>query len=302
MSNDLPRTTLEQWAILQAVIDQGGFEPAAESLQRSQSSVSYSLKRLQEQLPVPILAPQGRRTLLTDAGQVLLERARLLLREARRLEQLAATLSEGWETQVRLAVEVVTPTDPLLSALASFSAQAPRTRLQLVETVLSGSSEALLQRQVDLAITGQLSVGFLGDALMQVEFVAVARHDHPLHRLERTITADDLRHQRQVVIRDTGRFRQLDGGWLDAEERWTVSHLLTAIAVIKRGLAFAWVPRTHILDELERGELVPLRLDQGAVRPATLYLVHADRAGAGPATRALAQCLVTHMGGSSARG
>ncbi|MBK1717056.1 LysR family transcriptional regulator [Thiocystis violacea] len=292
MAAELPRTTLEQWATLEAVVDQGGFEAAAEVLKRGQSSVSYSLKRLQEQLPVAVLAPHGRRTRLTDPGRVLLQRARLLLEEARRLEQLAATLAEGWETQVRLAVEIVMPPDPLLGALARFSAEVPQTRVQLIETVLSGTCEALLQHQVDLAITGQVPPGFLGDPLARVDFVAVARGDHPLHALGRPLTVEDLRARRQIVIRDTGRFRQVDSGWLEAGERWTVSHLLTAIAILKRGLGFAWIPRSHIRVELENGDLKPLPLVQGAIRSETLYLVYADPAGAGPATRALGQWLV----------
>ena len=46
----VPRVTLEQWRTLQAVIDSGGFAQAAEVLHRSQSSVSYTVARMQEQL------------------------------------------------------------------------------------------------------------------------------------------------------------------------------------------------------------------------------------------------------------
>ncbi|MEY6430822.1 LysR family transcriptional regulator [Thioalkalicoccus limnaeus] len=292
MDSEPPRTTLEQWATLEAVVDQGGFEAAAEALRRSQSSVSYSLKRLQEQLPVAVLAPQGRRTVLTASGEVLLQRARHLLAEACRLEHLATTLAQGWEPQVRLAVELVMPPEPLLCALARFSAEIPQTRIQLIETVLSGTSEALVLRQADLAVTGLVPPGFLGDPLVTVEFVAVAAPDHPLHRLDRPLDLADLRAHRQVVIRDTGRFRQVDSGWLEADERWTVSHLATAIAIIERGLAFAWIPRDHIVAELASGALRPLPLAQGASRVETLYLVFADPAAAGPATRALARLLV----------
>ncbi len=118
----------------------------------------------------------------------------------------------------------------------------------------------------------------------------------------RTLTLEDLRAHRQIVIRDTGRFRQVDSGWLEAEERWTVSHLLTAIAILKRGLGFAWIPQAHIRAELERGELRPLPLEQGGTRPETLYLVYADPAGAGPATRALGQWLVEQTARASANG
>jgi DNA-binding transcriptional LysR family regulator len=80
-------------------------------------------------------------------------------------------------------------------------------------------------------------------------------------------------------------------GWLGAEQRWTVSHLRTAIATIRRGLSFAWVPRDHVTDELASGELLPLPLREGTSRSATLHLVYGDRDGAGPATRLLAGIL-----------
>ena len=56
----LAKTSLEQWAVLAAVVDQGGFAQAAETLHRSQSAVSYAVGRLQEALEVPLLAIQGR--------------------------------------------------------------------------------------------------------------------------------------------------------------------------------------------------------------------------------------------------
>jgi DNA-binding transcriptional LysR family regulator len=302
MDNQAPRTTLEQWEALRALADHGSFEAAAAAQNRSQSSLSYALKRLQEQLPVAVLAPQGRRTVLTPQGELILQRARALLEEARALEGLAATLAQGWEPEVRLAVEVVLSPALLLHALARFSRQAPQTRVQLIESVLSGTCEALMQRQAGLAVTGQVPPGFLGDPLVQVEFVAVARNDHPLHTLGRTLDHADLRRHRQVVVRDTGRFRQVDSGWLGAEERWTVSHLSTAIAVIRQGLAFAWVPRNQVQDELSSGELKPLPLAQGGTRIETLYLILADRDGAGPAARTLAKMLTEEAGRSALAG
>ena len=61
----LPRTTLEQWAVLAAVIDRGGFAQAAAALHRSQSAVSYAVARLQELLDTPLLSLKGRKAVLT---------------------------------------------------------------------------------------------------------------------------------------------------------------------------------------------------------------------------------------------
>lgn len=97
-----PRVTLDQWRTLQAVVDHGGFAQAAEALHRSQSSVSYTVARMQEQLGVPLLRIDGRKAVLTEAGNVLLRRSRHLVKQASQLEDLAHHMEQGWEAEVRL--------------------------------------------------------------------------------------------------------------------------------------------------------------------------------------------------------
>jgi DNA-binding transcriptional LysR family regulator len=296
MPTRIPRITLEQWCVLQAVVNHGGFAQAAEALNKSQSSISYALRKLQEQLPVPVLTLNGRKAELTTAGEVLLRRSRTLVDEALALERLAAGLAQGWEPEIRLAVEIVFPPDLLLGALESFAngcrEKSLETRILLIESVLSGTDEALFSGEVDLVISGRVPPGFLGSPLLQVEFLAVAHPEHPLHRLGRKLSARDLRQHRQLVVRDSGLLRSQDASWLGAEERWTVSHLKTSIQALQRGLGFAWVPRGHIRTELETGVLKPLPLQEGASQRKELYLIFADRDNAGPATRKLAEILM----------
>jgi hypothetical protein len=52
----------------------------------------------------------------------------------------------------------------------------------------------------------------------------------------------------------------------------------------------------QVRDELAAGELVPLPLAQGRTRVETLYLILADRDGAGPAARTLARMLTEEAG------
>jgi DNA-binding transcriptional LysR family regulator len=288
----VPKTSLEQWAVLAAVVDEGGFAAAGEALNRSQSAVSYAVQQLQSELPVALTEARGRRTALTEAGMTLLRRARTVLAEVESLEALAGSLAQGWEGELRIAVDIIFPPALLYDVLGEFGPVCRSTRVEVLESVLSGTTEALLRREVDLAIVGQLPPGFLGTRLMPVEFVPVAHRDHALHRQGRALTLDDLRRERQIVVRDSGTKRRLDAGWLGAEQRWTVSHVKTSIEMLKHGLGFAWIPREHIRAELASGVLVPLSLVEGGRRSVDLHLVHADRDGAGPATRAFARLLL----------
>ena len=81
----------------------------------------------------------------------------------------------------------------VLQGLDKFGAESPHTRIELIESVLGGTSEALLKGQAQLAITGIVPPGFMGEKLMLVRFVAVAHPDHPLHKLGRPVTVQDLR-------------------------------------------------------------------------------------------------------------
>ncbi len=69
------RTTLDEWEILQAVVQLGGFAPAAKQLNRSQSTISYAIARLQDQLGISLFEIKGRRAHLTELGRVLLDLA-----------------------------------------------------------------------------------------------------------------------------------------------------------------------------------------------------------------------------------
>ncbi|HJP20114.1 MAG: LysR family transcriptional regulator [Alphaproteobacteria bacterium] len=284
------RVTLEQWRAALAVADEGGFAAAARSLAKSQSSVSHAVARLQEQLGVPLFRLAGRRAELTAAGHALLRRARYLLRDALALEETAQVLAQGWEAEVTVAVDTIVPMALLLRGLERFAAQAPETRVQVMETVLSGTEEALGQGGADLALGGLHVPGFHSRPLGEVEMIAVAHRDHALHRLAEVSYAD-LKHQRQLVVRDSGMARY-DVGWLEPEQRWTFSSLNSSIEALRQGSGFAWVPRDKIARDLEEGLLRPLPLAEGGRRWAPLHLYYRDREGAGPATLALAEALL----------
>lgn len=285
-----PKVSLDQWRSLQTVIDCGGFAQAAEKLHRSQSSVSYAVKRLQDLLGIKLLHIDGRKAVLTEAGEVLLQRARQLLADASAIEQQALHLQQGWEAEVRLAVEAAYPTQQLTRALKQFEPMSRNTRIRLQEVVLSGAEELLLQGQADLVISPFVPRGFIGDELLRVEFIAVSAAEHPLQQLRRGLNLSDLNRETQVVVSDSGR-RGIDSGWLNDASRWTVSSVDSAHKLIRSGLGYGWLPQATIEAELSSRQLLPLPLNEGQTRSEMLYLIYADAAQAGPATRQLAQIL-----------
>jgi DNA-binding transcriptional LysR family regulator len=285
-----PRISLDQWRALLAVVDEGGYAQAAKALHKSQSSVTYAVQKLESQLGVKAFKIEGRKAGLTPTGELLYRRARYLLEEAAGLEQAAKKLSAGWEAEIHLAVESVFPTWLLLGCLARLGAESPHTRVELIETVLGGSDDALLQRQTELAIFGTVPQGFLGEALMRMRFILAAHPDHPLHQLRRKLSIQDLRAHRQLVVRESSP-RRATPLTMEATQRWTVGSLATSIEAARSGHGFAWLPEERIREELKAGTLKALPLREGGERFAELYLIFADREHAGPATLRLAEII-----------
>ena len=291
----LARTSLEQWAVLAAIVDQGGFAQAAAALNKSQSAVSYAAARLQEALDVPLLVVEGRKAVLTPHGQTLLKRARPLLRDLETLEALAHKLKQGWEPQLRLVVDVAFPRQRLLSIVAELQQLCPNTQMQLSDAVLSGAEEAITDNAADVVVTSRLPAGWLGEFLLNIEFIAVARPEHPLLQLQRPLSIEDLVRHVQVVVRDSGVKNPRSEGWLGADRRCTVSSMEASLATVRAGLGYAWLPQHLVADSLREGALRALPLSPGGTRTVPLHLVLVRPELAGPAARTAVECFQRHL-------
>jgi DNA-binding transcriptional LysR family regulator len=291
----IAKTTLEQWAVLAAVVTEGSFAQAALTLNRSQSAVSYAVARLQESLGLPLLVVEGRKSVLTPHGHTLLTRARTLLRDLDTLERLAGSLKQGWEPELRLVVDAAFPRPRLLGIIAELQQSCPSTQIQLADVVLSGAEDAITGGTADVVVTSRVPPGFLGDWLLDVRFIAVARPDHALFDLGREITTDDLVRHVQAVIRDSGAVHPRDEGWLGAERRFTVSSMEASLATLMAGLAYAWLPEHLLADRLHDGSLRRLPLAIGSARNVSLHIVAVRPDLLGPAGRAAVDSFHRHV-------
>ncbi|WP_169568268.1 LysR family transcriptional regulator [Sneathiella limimaris] len=290
-----PKVSLEQWRILHSIITEGGFAQAAQKLNKSQSAVSYAVAKMQEQLGMEILTIRGRKAELTEAGELLLRRSRTLLEEAENLEAAARSLNQGWEPTISIASEVLFPTGILMRALERLSETAPHTRVEIIESVMSGTEDLILQQAVDLAICSGLPAGVSGVPLMDIQFNLVCSPDHPLAQHQGKVTFQLLSRHRQIIVRDSGMSRRGQGGWQKAEQRWTFSNLGSARQAIVNGHGFAWMPTCLMSNELSSGHIIRLEMETPTKRQATLSLTQPNPDLVGPAARLLYDILLEEV-------
>lgn len=294
-----PRTSIDQWRVLAAVVDQGGFAAAARHLHRSQSAVSYAITQLQEALGTRLLQIVGRKARLTPAGEQLLRRSRSIVDQLARLEALAHAIQAGWESELTLVVDASFPQPALLEVLRELRERCGHTTIRLADAVLSGAEDAITSGSGDVVVTTRVPAGFAGDWLLDVGMIAVAAPIHPLHALQRALTLEDLALHTQVVVRDSGQAHR-DEGWLGAGHRWTVGALEASRAAVGAGLAYAWLPEHLVAGDLAAGRLRPLPLAVGGLRKMQLYVVLARGEAAGPAARTAMALFQQHAGAGRA--
>jgi len=293
-----PKSTLEQWRILQAVVDAGGYSQAADLLNKSQSSLNHAVAKLQNQLGVELLQVIGRKAFLTEAGDVMLRRSRILTQQIEDLELLAASIDMGWEPEIRIAVELVYPKTFLYQALAQFHPLSRGSRIQIIDTVITGTTEIILEGKADLVIaaTGVIPRGYLGEPICVAHLIPVIGAMHPLAQ-HTQIDLDELSQHLQIVIRDTAsKPMEGPGGWLKAEQRWTVSNFYEAIEILKSGIGFCWLPEHLVTDLIQQRLLHRLPLTQSSERLAPMSLLTPKEEKLGPGSRQLRQLILAMHG------
>ncbi len=266
------RTTLDQWRMLNALIEHGGFAQAANAVNKSQSTVHHAVHKLEDMLGIKLIEVKGRKAYLTKNGEVLLKRGRYLLEELYKVETMALTLKNGIETHLKIAVDEAFPQNLLHAALEQVSRKYPQIRIELYETVLSGANEMLLSNQIKISISPYSLKNCVSQELSRIEFVAVASPDHKLLSGKSQITFEMLKLHRQIVVRDSAVKEAKSEGWLGSDQRWTVSNIQTSIDLVTQGLGYAWLPEPSIRNLLETNKLLPLNLKVGRKRSVNFYL------------------------------
>ncbi len=266
-----PGTTLEQWLVLQTLVEEGSYVRAAERLNRSQSSVSYALAALQERLGIELLQIQGRKAELTEAGRVMLAQAQPLLAGFRQLESRASSLKAGVRGSVGLVVDSVLPKAQLFAALLHFSQDWPAVQVHVAEVLRTESENILNRQEAELyVITQKPDSDATASFLLNIDFVALAHADHPLHQLGDPLSQAQLEQYPLVVITDRAMQRTQMRG---ARPVWSFTTVEAAVEAVCHGVGYGWLPINRVAALIDSGQLKRLPVASAQVRKTPLYLV-----------------------------
>src|SRR6201987_4412948 len=195
--------TFRQLEHLVLLADHGHFGRAAEACHVTQSTLSASIKELENVLQASLVDRTNRRVVLTPLGLEIVERARRILQEGKELAEAARADSKPLNGTLRMGVIPTIGPFLLPNILLRLRRDYPALRLYLVEDLTARLVEGLHSGKLDVVL---LALPYhCGDverrALFQDPFKVVMPSGHPL-TVRKTVDLEQFRYGGLLLLKE----------------------------------------------------------------------------------------------------
>jgi DNA-binding transcriptional LysR family regulator len=263
--------TIEVLETIDAIERRGSFAKAAEELNKATSAVSYAVQKLEEQLGIALFQRQGRRSVLTPAGRLLLAEGREILQTTARLANKAKEVATGWEPRISIAIESMQAYPTFFGVLHGFLKDHPTIEFDICECVLNGGWEALEMGRVDLIVgvpgPVPLQKGYRAIPIAGADLVPVIASHHEQAGLanSREALKAALPKLRRIVTHDTSFVDIKRSKGLSSDGiMFYVQNIEQKVEAILAGIGIGHLPRQRIQRYLNSGALLPLEIGESS--------------------------------------
>ena len=179
--------------IIQTIHQLGTLTAAAKHLHLTQSALTHTIKRLEQQVNTPIWQKEGRKLKFTQTGNYLLNLANRLLPQFEQAETIIKEYADGSKGLLRIGMECHPCYQWFLQLVRPFWQEWPKVDLDVKQKFQFGGISALVNHDIDLLITPDplkhKSLTF--EAVFDYELVIVTSEQH-VFKKKIYIDAEDL--------------------------------------------------------------------------------------------------------------
>ena len=178
--------------ILVEVERRGSLTAAARAMGLTQSALSHSIKKMERELETKIWTRQGRKLVLTQAGNYLLALADRLLPQLKHAEQVMAQFAKGQRGSLRIGMECHPCYRWLLDVVSPYLRAFPDVDLDVRQKFQFGGIGALFNHEIDMLVTPDplRRRGLSFQPVFDYEHVLVVASKHPLAKKNSVQPAD----------------------------------------------------------------------------------------------------------------
>ena len=286
--------SLDQVKTFCAFVENKGYLPTAEALNKSHSAVVYAINCLEEQCGFALLDRSGYRSQLTASGQRVYEKCSRLLAAAGDLEGLCRDLNDDWEATVKIVYDGVLPTDPFLQILKLFDEQKSPSRIQIFSDFLEGVERTFekLQGQLMVSVIPPRNVVYASYALSPAKSVLVAHAAHPIGRRKGSWRMDELMDFHFLTVRGADHNLPLGTKEFEDSTAFRLSDFSLKKEAILKKMGFGWLPERMITRELKTRELRLVKWERSSIQYLQPYVYHRKNVPLGRAGQMVLQELL----------
>lgn len=253
---------LRQLRYLCAVVDQGTFTAAATACTIAQPSLSQQILNLEQELGQPLLIRHARRVELTEAGQAVVRRARLILAESDSLRLDMERRTGLIEGTIHLGVIPTVAPYLLPQPIRRFQQAYPGVKIQVHEGRTSRVLQDLASGRIDFAIASDITAADRDRLSLHVEelfrerLLLATPQAHPLASSATPVAIKDIPKDQLIVLSDghcladqtlsVCRLRR-------TEDHLECEQLETLLAMVRTGLGIAIVPEMAVQNSSGQG-------------------------------------------------
>lgn len=170
-------------AIIREVDQQGSLTAAADKLNLTQSALSHAMRKLEDQIGVPVWRREGRSLRPTQAGEWLLAVANRLLPQLSHAEERLRQFSQGERGNLRIGMECHPCYQWLLKIVAPYLDIWPKVDVDVRQKFQFGGIGALFGYEIDMLVTPDplFKNGLHFEPVFDYEQVLVVGQGHRLY-------------------------------------------------------------------------------------------------------------------------
>jgi len=264
-------------SIVQQVERQGSLTAAAGVLNLTQSALSHSIKKLEQQLGTDIWLREGRSLRLTQAGQYLLAVANRVLPQLDLAEERLGQFAQGERGALRIGMECHPCYQWLLKIVSPYLAAWPDVDVDVKQKFQFGGIGALFGYEIDLLVTPDplLKPGLSFVPVFDYEQVLVVSRQHSLATAA-FVTPQQM--TREVLISYPVPFERLDiynqfllPAGVTPRRHKAIETTDIMMQMVASGRGVAAMPRWLVEEYATRMDVVPVRLGENGI-PKQIYL------------------------------
>ena len=252
--------------ILQQVEKQGSLTAAAGVLHLTQSALSHTMKKLEQQLGTDIWLREGRSLRLTQAGQYLLAVANRVLPLLNLAEEHLGQFAKGERGALRIGMECHPCYQWLLKVVSPYLTAWPDVDVDVKQKFQFGGIGALLGYEIDLLVTPDplYKPGLKFEPVFDYEQVLVVGKDHALAS---TAYVKPQQLTREVLISYPVDIERLDiynqfllPAGITPRRHKTIATTDIMLQMVANGRGVAALPRWLVEEYAAKMDVVPVRL------------------------------------------